>query len=677
MQIAFEIDSAKQGRDGFEMVKSALALGRPYSMAFVDMRMEPGWNGIETIRNMWSVCPDLQVVLCSAYSDYSWSEIVQTLGATDNLVILRKPFDNIEVLQLALALSKKWEAARLLKAHLEKLDREVTVRTQQAVYVTEKLKEETVAKSQANERFFLAFHAMPLPMAMINVDRLTWVDVNEAFAKLSGFSVDALLAQSPGVMTLLNRQPSSLLEMLKQSSRVHGAECEFNSAEGATLKVLLSREFFICDRERHALMIMQDVTAQRRSEERLRVGMKLEAIGRLSAGVAHDFNNIMTVVEGHTSLLLNDRNLPTEYRGSLQKVADASRRASDVVKQLLSVGRQQASAARPVNVAEHVEQEVSLLRRLVGEHTQIRVDSSLGLPPVVIDPANLDQILINLVVNARDAMPNGGSIQIRVRSVDVEKEDILNVPGARCGQFIVIQVEDSGQMIDPAIRRSILDPMSVGVMSGESLAMGFSTVMGLVKQQGGWIDIASQGSQGACVSVYLPEGSAVAEQAKSEPQPAPVTMSGVGKAALIVEDQDSVRAVLKQMLTRLGFKVYEASSGMKALEVWRRCKSEICLLITDIMMPGGIGGVELGRQLAADSYGLKIIYSTGYNAESVEGVTLLEGVNYLPKPYDAATLSSIVQKLFVNESIHRTGPILLPKPEQLVAAAPLLETAAR
>jgi CheY-like chemotaxis protein len=330
-----------------------------------------------------------------------------------------------------------------------------------------------------------------------------------------------------------------------------------------------------------------------------------------------------------------------------------------------------------VNVAEHVEQEVSLLRRLVGEHTQIRVDSSLGLPPVVIDPANLDQILINLVVNARDAMPNGGSIQIRVRSVDVEKEDILNVPGARCGQFIVIQVEDSGQMIDPAIRRSILDPMSVGVMSGESLAMGFSTVMGLVKQQGGWIDIVSQGSQGACVSVYLPEGSAAAEQPKAEPQTVPVTMSGVGKAALIVEDQDSVRAVLKQMLTRLGFKVYEASSGMKALEVWRRCKSEICLLITDIMMPGGIGGVELGRQLAADSYGLKIIYSTGYNAESVEGVNLLEGVNYLPKPYDAATLSSIVLKLFVNESIHRTGPILLPKPEQLVAAAPLLETAAR
>jgi CheY-like chemotaxis protein len=146
--ISFEVDSAHQGKDGLELVKKALSLGRPYSMAFVDMRMEPGWNGIETIRQLWLVSPDLQIVLCSAYSDYSWSEIVQTLGATDNLVILRKPFDNIEVLQLALALCKKWESAREVQSHLARLGTEVVVRTNQAAVATEMLKEESAARSQ-------------------------------------------------------------------------------------------------------------------------------------------------------------------------------------------------------------------------------------------------------------------------------------------------------------------------------------------------------------------------------------------------------------------------------------------------------------------------------------------------------------------------------------------------
>ena len=660
--ISFEVDSAHQGQDGLELVKKALSIRRPYSMAFVDMRMEPGWNGIETIRQLWLVSPDLQIVLCSAYSDYSWSEIVQTLGATDNLVILRKPFDNIEVLQLALALCKKWESAREVQSHLARLGNEVVVRTNQAAVATEMLKEETAARSQANERFSIAFHSMPLPMAMISVRALTWVDVNDAFCRLSGYSGDSLLGQSPDVMTLLQRQPQSLLDLLKQPGRVHEAEAEFNTPERGQLKVMLTREFFNFNHERHALIILQDVTEQRKSEERLRVGMRLEAIGRLSAGVAHDFNNIMTVVEGHTSILLNDRNLPPQFLGSLQRVADASRRASDVVSQLLSAQRRHVSTASLVDVADHVRHEVMMLRRLVGEHTEIRVDCSLGLPSIFIDPSNFAQILVNLVVNARDAMPNGGSVQICVRSVYFEPEDIVNKPGASAGQFIALHVADSGQRIDPAIRRTILEPRGPQFGVGAENALGLANVQSLVSQHGGWIDINSEESDGTCVSVYLPEAR---PETAGTPKHHPLTStsSGAGRAALIVEDQESVRGVLRQMLAAIGFKVHEACTGMKALELWRRESSEISLVITDIMMPGGISGVELGRKLTEQKPGLRIIYTTGYDMDSVEGVNLKEGVNYLPKPYDVSTLAALVDKSFSSEAKTRTGPVSLPKAE--------------
>lgn len=666
---SFELDSADQGKEAFEMVKTAANLGEPYSLAFVDMRMEPGWNGIETIQNMWSVCPDLQVVLCSAYSDYSWTEIVGTLGARENLVILRKPFENIEVLQLALALTKKWEAARELRAHLEELDHEVEVRTREAEDASERCRIEMAARSQANERFSMAFHCMPLPMAMINVQRLTWVDANDAFARLSGHSADALIAQSPEVVSFLNRQPASLLDLLRDPSRVQAASCDFLDASGTAFKILLSREFFNSENERHALLIMQDVTEQRRSEERLRVGMRMEAIGRLSIGVAHDFNNIMTVVEGHTSLLLNDANLPAEYRSSLCKIAEASQRASDVVRQLLTVERQRQAPPQLIDVAEHVRQAVSLLRRLVGEHTQIRVDSSLGLAPVMIDQGSLDQILINLVVNARDSMPNGGTIQFCIRSADVQDEDIHRARGAHDGQFIVIHVEDAGEEVDPALRRKVVEPRAMAGTRGEGGGLGLSNVRGLVEQLAGWVEVETSNVGGSRVSVYLPQHEAPVEVA-----PAPMASTSAqgapriaGRTALVVEDQGAVRTVLKKMLAQMGMRVLEADTGMNALEVWRRMKSEIAIVITDVMMPGGISGVELGRKLLSDKSTVKIIYSTGYGADSVEGVKLVQGVNYLPKPYDTKLLSAIVSQALTPEPPQATMPRLHLSPTPVFA----------
>lgn len=260
--ISFEVESAQQGEEALEMVKKSLSEKRPYSVAFVDMRMDPGWNGLETIRHLWKVQPELQIVLCSAYSDFTWREIVDTLGATDNFVILRKPFDSIEVLQLAMALSKKWEASRQVQAHMAELGREVMIRTQQAVYVTEKLKEGLATKTQPNDLFPLAFQKAPLPMAIINVQRLAWVEVNEAFARLCGYGMDAFQAQSSEVMVLLKKQPESLLDVLIQAGSAKGVNCEFKTAAGAIMQISLSRESLMHKGERHALIFINQTAEQ-------------------------------------------------------------------------------------------------------------------------------------------------------------------------------------------------------------------------------------------------------------------------------------------------------------------------------------------------------------------------------------------------------------------------------
>jgi CheY-like chemotaxis protein len=260
--VSFELDSALQGQEALELVNRSLAEKNPYSVAFIDMRMDPGWNGLETIRHIWKVNPELQVVLCSAYSDFTWREIVDTLGATDNFVILRKPFDSIEVIQLAMALSKKWEASRQVQAHMAELGREVMIRTQQAVYVTEKLREGLVSRSQPNELFSIAFEQAPFPMAIINIQRLAWVEVNKAFARLCDLELDAFRSQSSEAMILLKKQPEALLDVLIQAGSAHDVNCEFRSANGSKLEVTLSRESLMHKGERHALIYLEQSAKQ-------------------------------------------------------------------------------------------------------------------------------------------------------------------------------------------------------------------------------------------------------------------------------------------------------------------------------------------------------------------------------------------------------------------------------
>src|ERR1051325_3913261 len=342
---AFEIDSAFQGQEGLEMVRRALEQGRPYAMAFVDVRMPPGWDGVETITHLWKHYSDLQVVICTAYSDYSWAEMIERLGQSDRLLILKKPFDNVEVLQLAHALTNKWMLTQQAKCTLEDLGRLVAERTRELQAVNEDLQREIDERKQAEqslrlseERFSKAFRASPLPMIIQSIGTERLVDVNESFVALTGLERRLALGFTPCNLRLWEspERYAGMLDTLRAEKSLRNFESVIRTGAGELRTVLVWAELFQLGGDSHVLFLMQDRTEQVELEQQLRQAQKMEAVGQLAAGVAHDFNNILTIIQCHVSLQLNATSLDARIENSLRQISDASARAASLTRQLLA-----------------------------------------------------------------------------------------------------------------------------------------------------------------------------------------------------------------------------------------------------------------------------------------------------------------------------------------------------
>ena len=358
-QTDFEIVSAFQGEEGLRKVQEATAAGHPYAMAFINVRMPPGWDGVETITRIWKDYPDLQVVICTAYSDYSWEEMIRQIGKSDSLVILKKPFDNIEVLQLAHALTQKWSLSHEVNCRLNNLDQLVTQRTTELQAANEKLKTEIAERMQtekalrlSEERFSKAFRASPIPLAIQSLREEKFVDANAGFEKLTGFSHSELIGHTPMELNFWNDPHSSkaVLKKLHEEMSVRNMPCRLRSKSGQIRDLLLSIELFELGGEPFLLTITEDITEQVKLESQLRQSQKMEAIGQLAAGVAHDFNNILTVVQGHASLLLASQPPESVERKPLQTIAAAAERASKLIRQLLTFSRKQVMQVRIIDM---------------------------------------------------------------------------------------------------------------------------------------------------------------------------------------------------------------------------------------------------------------------------------------------------------------------------------------
>jgi two-component system cell cycle sensor histidine kinase/response regulator CckA len=383
----------------------------------------------------------------------------------------------------------------------------------------------------------------------------------------------------------------------------------------------------------------ENITEHRRLEDQLRQSQRLEAVGSLAGGIAHDFNNLLTVILGQSELLLGRLGAGDPSLKRVEEIRKAGERAASLTRQLLAFSRKQVLIPEVLDLGAVVADLASMLRRLIGEDIVLTTVARAGAGAVKADRGQVEQVIVNLVVNARDAMPEGGTISVEVADVDVDAAHAAGHPPTESGRFVMLAVRDTGVGMDAAVRAHIFEPFFTTKEKGKGTGLGLATVYGIVKQSGGYVSLDTEPGAGATFKVYLPRlGVAAVAPAPARPVPPPPGHETV----LLVEDEGMLRALAREVLEEAGYRVLEAAGGEEALRLAGSHPGPIHLVLTDVVMPG-ISGRQVAERLAASRPEIKVLYTSGYTDDAVfkRGV-LPEGTAFIHKPF---TTDGLVRKV--------------------------------
>jgi len=393
--------------------------------------------------------------------------------------------------------------------------------------------------------------------------------------------------------------------------------------------------------------IAEDVTERRMLEDQFRQAQKMEAVGRLAGGVAHDFNNLLMVISGYTEVILTmlDVNSPLHEKGrAIQQAAD---RATTLTRQLLAFSRKQMLELKIVDVNTIVEDMERLMRPLIGENIDLVTKLAPEAGHTRADAGQLEQVLMNLVVNAKDAMPNGGKLTIQTQNVSEIEGQRRGPTFIRPGHYVLLSVSDTGVGMDKETQSRIFEPFFTTKEMGKGTGLGLSTVYGIVKQSGGYVMVRSEEGRGSTFQIYLPRVEGTAEK---QPAPAPRAEMGGSETVLLVEDEDSVRELIRETLTAKGYKVIEAAHGEAGLAVAAAYSGKIDLVISDLVMPG-LGGRAMVHELAKTRPESKVLFLSGYTEDAVSSEGVLDGgTAFLQKPFTLQSLSRKVREVLGNSA---------------------------
>ena len=402
----------------------------------------------------------------------------------------------------------------------------------------------------------------------------------------------------------------------------------------------ISCSFFPIKANRVVHCYAGDITDRLNLESALRQSQKMESVGQLAAGVAHDFNNMLTIIQGHSGVIMSRPNLPTELGDSAQAIYFASERAASLTRQLLMFSRKNIIQPKPLDLRETVGNMTKMLQRMIGEIIALKFNPPAELPAVRGDPGMIEQVIMNLGVNARDAMFRGGTLTLALKYLQIDADEVLNHPQARPGHFVCLEIADTGHGMTPDTQARIFEPFFTTKDVGKGTGLGLATVYGIVKQHDGWIEVQSEVNVGTTFSVYFPVADAEAKP-EVKTDTAPTTKIRGGKETiLIVEDEPVLRDLAQLILKDHGYRTLLAGSGVEALRVWERERANIDLLLTDMVMPEGMSGRELAERLRGSRPDLKVICVSGYSVEDLQHASDLV---FLQKPYTRHSLAKTVR----------------------------------
>ena len=504
-------------------------------------------------------------------------------------------------------------------------------------------REQTLTSLRESEgRLAAAFDAFPDAVAITALDKGRYLLINQGFTKVTGWSAAQVIGKSSIELGVWvdPADRKAVVRTLEERGTIDHYEALFRRPDGTTFNGQMSGRVVTIDGARFLLTITRDLTQQRQLEAQLQQAQRLESVGRLAGGVAHDFNNMLLVILGEAAVL--EGALPPDYpeRQSVEAILQAAQRSRELTRQLLALSRKQVISPRVVDLNALVAATRQPLSRLIGADVDLSFEPAPALWPVRLDPSQLDQVLMNLVVNARDAMPEGGALSLRTANVPADASAGPARCGLPAGDYVALSVQDEGVGMSPETLTHAFEPFFTTKEEGKGTGLGLATIYGIARQNGGGAAVASAPGKGSTFTLYLPRCERPPVETQSPVGLAPSRGRG---AILLVEDEEAVRRTTARMLQSLGYSVRAAGSGTEALAL-ADAEGPLDLLATDVVMPG-IKGPALAAMLAERRPGLRTLFMSGHAASALgEGGVVGEGVHFLQKPFTLDDLARAVRK---------------------------------
>jgi two-component system, cell cycle sensor histidine kinase and response regulator CckA len=478
--------------------------------------------------------------------------------------------------------------------------------------------------------------------------------VNPRFTEVTGYSEAELVGQNPRILksgTMDRDFYQNLWQTISSGREWHGELHNKKKSgelfwESGSISAVKNSE----GRITHFVAVKEDVTERKQSFDQLRQVQKMEAIGQLAGGIAHDFNNLLTIINGYSTLLIRGLEGGSPMRKEAEQILRAGERAADLTRQLLSFSRRQILEPKVLNINIQVQSVEKMLRRLIGEHIELVTHLSADIGFIKIDPGQVEQIIMNLVVNARDASETGGEIIIETGNCELDDIFSLQHPGSVAGSYVKIAVRDRGFGMTEEVKRRLFEPFFTTKEMGRGTGLGLATVYGIVKQSGGYIDVISEPEQGASFNIYLPRVFQPADALKRQAAEEPLQGS---QTIMVVEDEPGVLNLVVHTLRKRGFSVFETTDPEHGVTLFEEHLEEIDMLLTDVVMPF-MSGPALAEMLVGKKPQLKVLFMSGHTDNKVSFEKILEqGVPFLPKPFTSDTLIKKVRETLAGAHAHR------------------------